>query len=336
VRELTACRYLLAFRRAWRLLTERRMLSRLLVASLLFVGACTATPLPANADPEAAPSDPRADPPADPPPPSPLIVARPYKLKVPSGYDEATPAPLVIELHGYGQGDNAQTIDKWMQLAPLASERGYLLAIPGATEDHLGLPAWNATDACCDFDGNHVDDVTYLAAVIDDVARVHNLDKARVYVTGISGGAFMVHRLACDLADKIAAVVSISGATFDDETRCKPSSPVSIVELHGDADDTVPYAGGDGALPGTKVPSAQTTVARWAKYDGCTGALHERAHLDLETAVSGSETKVEAYDGCPQGISVELWTAEGGPHASEFTAAFRPALFDFFDAHPRR
>ena len=133
---------------------------RALLLALVAAGsalACTSStvtngPSPAGEpQPEAAEGEAAA--PAEPAPPSKLIVDRPYVLKTPAGYDETTPAPLLIELHGYGQGDNAKTIDKWMKLAPVASERGYFLALPSGTPDHLGLPSWNATDACCDFDG---------------------------------------------------------------------------------------------------------------------------------------------------------------------------------------
>jgi polyhydroxybutyrate depolymerase len=146
----------------------------------------------------------------------------------------------------------------------------------------------------------------------------------------------MAHRLACDISERIAAVVSISGATWLDASKCKPTSPVSIVEMHGDADDTVPYGGSaskPGALPG--IPSAHDTVAHWAKYNGCTGSIQVAgAPLDLESSVPGAETKVEKYAGCVRG-DVELWTAVDGPHAPLFTASFVPALFDYFIAHPK-
>ncbi|MDB4936526.1 MAG: hypothetical protein JWP87_3498, partial [Labilithrix sp.] len=214
--------------------------------------------------------------------------------------------------------------------------RGFLYVLPSGTLDGDKNPFWNATDACCDFEGSNVDDVAYLAAVIDDVARTHSLDRKRVYITGISGGGLMAHRLACDISERIAAVVSISGATWLDASKCKPTSPVSIVEMHGDADDTVPYGGSaskPGSLPG--VPSAHDTVAHWANYNGCTGSIQVAgAPLDLESSVPGAETKVEKYAGCVRG-DVELWTAVDGPHAPLFTASFVPALFDYFIAHPK-
>ena len=222
------------------------------------------------------------------PGPSQVIVDRPYELRVSSKYDASVPAPLVIAFHGYGDNDDAASLEKWMKLTPTADERGYLYALPNGTYDKVHQRFWNATDACCNFYSSKVDDVAYIAALIDDVARTHNLDRKRVYLTGISGGGFMVHRLACDISDRIAAVVSISGATYDDASQCNPTSAVSIVELHGDADDVVPYAGGTVGGSGPPVPSAHDTVQHWATYNGCVGSIHATGMpLDLETAVAG-------------------------------------------------
>jgi polyhydroxybutyrate depolymerase len=273
---------------------------------------------------------------AEPPPPSQVILDRPYELRVPDTYDASKPAPLVIALHGYGDNDDATSLEKWMRLTPTANSRGFLYALPNGTFDSTHQRFWNATDACCNFFGSKVDDVGYIAAVIDDVARTHNLDRKRVFITGISGGAIMAHRLACDLSDRIAAIVSISGTTWKDASKCQPTSAVSVVELHGDKDDVVPYEGGslDGNDP-IPIPSAHETVQRWATSNGCTGQLAPTgARLDLETAVAGAETRVEAYGGCAHG-DVELWTAEGGPHASYFTSTFAPTLFDYFEGHAR-
>ena len=267
--------------------------------------------------------------------PSPLVAARPYQLRVPKTYDASKAAPLVIALHGYGKGDDAKSIEKWMQLAPEADKRGFLYATPSGTEDKFGYPAWNATDACCAFDDRKIDDVAYLAAVIDDIARLYTLDTERVYVTGISGGAIMAHRLACDLSDRLAAIVSVSGTTWKDASRCTPTSGVNIVEMHGDKDDVVAYDGSGpaGQIP-VSIPSAHDTVAMWAGLNGCTGTLGALASIDLESSVAGDETKMERYGGCARG-DVELWTAVGGPHAPLFSKTFVPTLFNYFEAHPR-
>lgn len=320
---------------------SRFVASSLLATSLAAIAACSVTTNVEKPRESARPDDAVVAPgPTDttttPPAPSQLIVDRPYELRVPKSYDASRQAPLVIGLHGYGPGDNAKALERWMKLAPEADARGYLYVLPSGTLDSEMNPFWNGTSACCDFDGTKVDDVKYLAAVIEDVARTHALDRKRVYVTGISGGGIMAHRLACDLSDRIAAIVSISGATWLDASKCKPTSAVSIVEMHGDRDDVVPYGGSRSiaaSLPG--LPSARETVDHWAAYNGCTGAIRVAGPpLDLESEVAGAETKVEKFDGCARG-DVELWTAIGGGHAPLFTAQLVPTLFDYFAAHPK-
>jgi polyhydroxybutyrate depolymerase len=285
-------------------------------------------PPPEDAAMEAMEAEPMTDP---------LIVARPYDLFVPSGYDGSKPMALVFAFHGYGPGDDSSTIDNWFQIKPLAESEGFFYVTPSATKDKAGYPAWNGTDACCDFDKRNIDDVAYIRAIIDDIAAHYDLDAKRVFITGVSGGGFFVHRLACDLADKIAAAVSLSGATYADTSKCKPSAPLALVEVHGDMDDTVLYDGG--VLKQGKInavyPSAQETVQHWSAYDLCTGPLMPTGEmLDLVPNLAGSETKVEAY-GCPKGMDVQRWTVQGGPHAPLLSSEWAKSLWRFFQAHPK-
>src|SRR5258706_3929439 len=82
---------------------------------------------------------------------------------------------------------------------------------------------------------------------------------------GHSNGGFMSHRLACD-APRIAAIVSLAGAVWNDPSKCKPAGPVSILEVHGNADLTINYNGGQ--KKGYTYPPAHTTVATWAGKNG--------------------------------------------------------------------
>jgi polyhydroxybutyrate depolymerase len=267
------------------------------------------------------------------PPISPLVLARPYTTYVPPGYDATKPTPLVLAFHGYGNGDSGKRLEAWFHLTRVADANTFLYITPDGTKDADGQQFWNGTDACCDFGGSGIDDVAYVRALIDDVSLHYNVDAKRIFVTGISGGGVFVHRLACDLSDRIAAAVSMSGTTWKDPTKCKPSSPIAVAEFHGDADDTVLYDGG--SLEGVEYPSAHETVAHWAGYNGCTGALSPAGPmLDLESSVPGAETRVESYGSCARG-SVELWTAQGGPHAPLLTTAWGDKLWSFFAAHPK-
>src|SRR5581483_722726 len=114
-----------------------------------------------------------------------------------------------------------------------------LYAFPDGTFDRHGDRFWNATDACCDFDETGVDDVAYFRAIVDDVASRYTIDPRRVYAAGASNGGYMAHRVACDAADRVAAVVSVDGANWKDPARCRPSEPVAVLEVHADTDEVV-------------------------------------------------------------------------------------------------
>ncbi|HEU5447742.1 MAG TPA: alpha/beta fold hydrolase, partial [Acidimicrobiia bacterium] len=159
---------------------------------------------------------------------------RPFGLQVPAGYDARHPAPLVVLLHSYTSNGKAQA--DYFGLPALADKAGFLLATPDGTRDIMGDRFWNATDACCDWFHSGVDDVAYIDAVIDDIAARHSVDPARVFLVGHSNGAFMSHRYACERADRVAAIVTLAGMQWKDQSQCRPSSPVSVLQVHGRED----------------------------------------------------------------------------------------------------
>jgi polyhydroxybutyrate depolymerase len=267
------------------------------------------------------------------PPPSPLIVTRPYESKAPSSYDGKTPLPLVILLHGYGASGLVQ--DLYFGLGELVDRFGFLYAYPDGTLDSSGKRFWNATDACCDFGNSGIDDVAYVDAVISDMSTRYNVDRRRIFLVGHSNGGFMSHRFACDRASRVAAIVSLAGANYKDASKCQPSEPVAILQVHGDKDDSVPYTGG--MLGALSLPSAEETVAGWAKKNGC-AALPDRspAALDLETNLPGAETSVARWPSCKPGGAAELWTIVGGGHVPTFARpTWGEKVWGFLSAHPK-
>jgi polyhydroxybutyrate depolymerase len=152
------------------------------------------------------------------------------------------------------------------------------------------------------------------------------------------GRSWRSHRLACDIPPKIAAVMSLAGAVTSVASQCATTSPVSVVELHGDHDTTITYDGSpflNGAKAKTS-PSAHDTVATWARNDACTGQLLSTGTaLDIARDVAGSETAIDAYGGCPQGIDVQLWTIQGGGHSPDLMPDFGTRVVDWLYAHPK-
>lgn len=260
-------------------------------------------------------------------------VDRPVTVHFPPSYVPGTPMPLVVMLHGYTASGALE--ESYLGLTALSDQRGFLYVHPDGTVDLFGNRFWNATEACCNLFGALVDDSAYLSGVIAAVVARHSVDPKRVYVVGHSNGGFMAYRMACDHADQIAAIVSLAGAMFDDPAECTPSSPVSVLQIHGTADGTIAYGGG--AILGHHYPGAPTTVGDWVALDSCTntpdGSLPP---LDLDSSLPGAETTITQYaDGCMAGSDVELWTIQGGQHVPALSPQFAPDLIDFLFAHPK-
>jgi len=246
---------------------------------------------------------------------------RPAKVVVPSSYDPATPTPLLVLLHGYSASGSVQ--DLYFGMSRNTRMRGMLLLIPDGTVDANGNRFWNATDACCDFGGIGPDDVSYLRGLIAEMKSFYNVDADRVYLVGHSNGGFMSYRMACDASEEITAIVSLAGSTFLDESRCNPTRPVSVLQIHGTADSSVAYEGRPFAYP-----SARGTVQRFAMRAGCT-ATERTAPIDFDRSLPGDETQVERWTGCDEGLAAELWTIEGGGHIPALSPAATSDILDW-------
>jgi polyhydroxybutyrate depolymerase len=236
-------------------------------------------------------------------------------------------------LHGYGS--SAAGHESYLNFTALSDEKTFLYAYPDGLTDVAGQQFWNATDACCNIYDKPVDDVYFASAILADVQSSWPVDPRRIFVFGHSNGGFMAHRLACDLSETLAGVVSLAGMTWKDASKCPAKERIAILQIHGDADGNIKYGGGNVGAPWmASYPSARETVAHWAAADGC-GALQATGEtLDLDSKLAGNETAIERYAGCAGG-AVELWTVRGGPHMPRLTPAWSRPVWDFLSAHPK-
>lgn len=292
-------------------MAAQRLVPALLV--ILLLGAC-------------GPASPPSLSTVDPGPHAMSLQGRDFQLVVPPGYDPQHPAGLVVGLHGYTS--NAADLDSYFGLSAEAARRGLLVALPEGTKDSGGDQFWNATGACCDFDNSGVDDSGYLSGLIDLVTKSYAVDPGRVYVVGHSNGGFMALRLACEHADQVAGIMSLAGAQNLDESACRPSQPVSVLQVHGTQDETISFTGTRG------YPSATDTASEWADLDQCSGKAAAADPRDLDSA-GGAETRVTAWTSCRGGAGVELWAIEDGGHVPALADDFAEQVLDWLEAHAR-
>jgi polyhydroxybutyrate depolymerase len=265
------------------------------------------------------------------------IGDRSAEVHVPPGYSSKTPMPLVVMLHGYSV--NGYIEELYLDLTRFADQYGFLYVYPDGTIDESGKGFWNATDGCCNFYGSTVDDSAYLSQLISAIEARYAVDAKRVFLIGHSNGGFMAYRMACDHADQIAGIVSLAGAMWNDPSKCKPTSPVSVLQTHGSDDMEVLLAGdpGMGTPLAGAYPAAATSVKDWALLDGCVPTPDDSAPpVDFVSSIDGPETTISRYaQGCQAGTGAELWTIHGGGHIPGIDDRWREAMLQFLLAHPK-
>lgn len=222
---------------------------------------------------------------------------RTYHVYRPTSIPQGVPAPLVVMLHGgYGTGAQAEHSYGWDQEA----ERGrFIVAYPDGYRR-----SWNAGMCCGPARSRNVDDVGFIAAMVHQIERSQNADRKRVYITGMSNGAMMAYRLACEAPFPIAGIGSVAGTL--DMTSCSNPQHAKLMEIHGLADEHVPFDGGAGVNHPQPQPfaSVPATLAVWQGANGCGS--------DAIRAVRGVVTTTRWL--CSIGGNVELITIANAGH----------------------
>ena len=230
-------------------------------------------------------------------------LTRDYRLYIPAMYNGNTPVPLVLNLHGYTSSATEQEF--YGNFRPIADTANFLIVHPNGTIDGLGNRFWNTFGT-----GSPVDDVEFLSNLIDSLRTKYNIDPNRIYSTGMSNGGFMSYSLACELSNKIAAIASVTGSMITvNLNACNPQRPVPVMEIHGTADNTVPYNGA--ALQGfVPIP---TLVDAWVEKNGCNPTPIFTPVPNINTT-DGCTAEHYRYTGGINGSTVEHYKVIGGGH----------------------
>ncbi|MCU0315519.1 MAG: alpha/beta hydrolase-fold protein [Fimbriimonadaceae bacterium] len=189
---------------------------------------------------------------------------RTYLLRAPGKVAKGQKLPLVIVLHGGGgSGQNAEDMS---QMTPFAREKKFFVAYPDGTGNRPNrLLTWNAGN-CCDYALEHnVDDIKFIRSLITELVAKNPIDAKRVYVTGMSNGGMMSHRIAMELGDLVAAVGPVAGAM---NIPPQAGPPVGVIMIHGEADQHVIIQGGTptvGVAKDRTDASLQDAVDHWIK-----------------------------------------------------------------------
>lgn len=209
--------------------------------------------------------------------------------------------PLVIVLHGGGgNGQNAADMTDFQRVA---MKHQFYLAFPnGSGRKRERLLTWNARHCCGYAMKQNVDDVGFIRTLIDRLIATEQIDEKRIYVTGMSNGAMLTHRLGIELGDRVAAIATVVGTLFGDEVPTTMSLPVMII--NGALDKAVKPEGGQPggraafAWDGTPTKPSQYQATFWAKVNQC-----EASPAYTEIMLKNAKTLSLQYS-CPRGSEV--------------------------------
>ncbi len=247
-------------------------------------------------------------------------VTRHFILHVPPSYN-GNPVALVINLHGYSS--NSKQEEALTGMSPKADEAGFIVVYPDGIESTWYTGPGAQGDA----------DQQFVRDLIAHLEALYTIDPKRIYATGISNGGGMTNRLACDMANVIAAIAPDSGA-YNFWQNCNPSRPVPVLAFHGLDDNIIPYAGN---TPQIMTPPIEDWAAAWAGRNGC---------ASTPTITTPVETiTIHTWSQCKENADVILYTLANHGHSwpgslvmpkniTSQAVNATDVIWEFFKQHP--
>jgi polyhydroxybutyrate depolymerase len=256
-------------------------------------------------------------------------LKRTFNIHIPSIFDKSVQFPLVIALHGRGSNGMGMILLTRKGFNKLADKDGFMMVYPDGIELN-----WN--DGRMDEEANdrahseNIDDVGFISSLIDTMIKDYNINPKQVYVTGISNGAIMSYRLACELSHKITAIAPVDGnIPVMLYPECLPSLPVSVLAINNTDDPLVPFGGGDiyGRIRKVnlgKVLSVDESIRFWVSRNMCSVAPVVTVEPDRDPDDGTRVTRTQ-YINDPDGTEVVLYAVKGGGHTWPSGIQYLPA-----------
>ena len=228
------------------------------------------------------------------------------RVFVPARDDDAR-LPVVIDWHGLGSDGAQQALLTGYE--ELAGREGFVAVHPTGPRGGGGQTSWELVQL--DIPGR--DDVALAAAIIDRLVGEYCVDPDRVYSTGMSNGGFFTSRLVCELADRIAAAVSVAGVSHPED--CRPARAVPYLAFHGTADRIVPYAGGTSSLQiGPSTPAVEAFFAQVMPDEFAEFAADFGCDPEPSATPIGDDVIRHDYTGCDGAVPLAFHEIDGGGH----------------------
>lgn len=251
-------------------------------------------------------------------------LQRSYRTYVPRGLPKG--APLVLVMHGSGEGPQAIRVGTGYGFERLADAHGFAVVYPKS----FGFD-WNDCSAIGDtaVNGVRADDAGFLAALVDKLVAELGVDPQRVFAAGVSNGGSMALRLALEHPTRYRAVAaSAANVPAPQNFQCRPATRTpSVMILNGTADPLVPYDGGEINLLGLFYKGGQViSSTASAQYFADRNAITAQPQVRLTPTAQGARVEHTHWPAADGRTEVELVTLHGAGHGLPQPWSRRPRL----------
>ncbi len=221
--------------------------------------------------------------------------------------------PILFSIHGGGGTAQAMITSTRNRFNELADRDGFIVVYPEGFEkqwndgrDVQGIvTAWD----------EDINDVGFITSIIDRLDTNLDVDRSKIFTTGISNGGFMSSRLLCDRSDLFRGGAIVTATLSESySNNCQPSSPNAVLVINGTEDPIVPYEGGQVIVLGQErgeVLGTEPYMQFLANLNGCETTPTITDLADMED--DGTTVQIYDYGNCPSS-KLQLYRIEGGGH----------------------
>ena len=250
-------------------------------------------------------------------------LKRAYLTYIPKNLAQG--APLVMVMHGSGEGAQQIRAGTGYGFERLADQHGFAVAYPESyTFD------WNDCSSIGEYSvkGAPVDDVGFLGALADKLAAEYGVERSRVFASGVSAGGSMAMRLALEAPARYRAIAAVAANVPRPENfKCTPAGRgASVMIMNGTEDPLVPFNGGEVNLFGLFYKAGNVHSSRESgQYFADLNGIGSAPATSKTAPAEGVSVERVVWDN-QTGAQVELVAIRGGGHSIPQPHARRPRL----------
>lgn len=269
---------------------------------------------------------------------------REFLLYIPSNIENRKNLPVIFNYHGYG----SQAVQFFNQtdMVEIADNNQVVLVYPQGSKLPSGSTHWNAapqnSSSKSFINKSNADDIGFFKLILNEINHDNMIDLNRVYVIGYSNGGMFSHFLACNTENIVAAIGDVAGTMLKETfENCNPSSPISILKIHGTSDLVVGYNGYEEG----EYKSVDEVLNFWKS--------HNKSNSDEILEKLASTSMFSEFNNTSVNVNFEKYTFEsdlnntqvvhykminGGhwwDYSSEKNLKTSTLLWDFFSRHSR-